>query len=162
MKRVIAILALFAVVLAAGSCESSPDLEPGSSPLGAYSDRGQGQDTSPARDSFSMIFYEDMDTNPLTATNSENHELLKLVYSAPIRLDGSLKPQYVLAEKIEMEGTAVTIVFKKGLTFSDGSALTAADAAESIKVILRSPTSPYYSRLANVKSYKAAITSRTH
>ncbi len=146
---------LLVPVLLLTGCAMEGDPEPGSSQLGAYSDRGEEQEAAPAREHVSLIFYEDMDTNPLTAANSQNHELLKLVYSPLLRLDGGLKPQYVLAEAVENQGTAVTVTLREGLKFSDGAAVTAADAAESIRVIRANPTSPYYARLENIKQYKA-------
>lgn len=153
MKKLLALLLIASLLLCGCSMEGDP--EPGSSPLGAYSGQGGGDFSAPKREHVSFIFYEDMDVNPLTATNSENHELLKLVYSPLIRLDGNLKPQYVLAESVLVEGVAVTVTLKEGLKFSDGAAVTAADVAESIKVIRANPTSPYYARVQNVKQYKA-------
>lgn len=154
MKKILSLLLIFALLLT--GCTWAGDPEPGSSQLGAYSDHSAAPDTAPEREHISLIFYADMDTNPLTATNSENHELLKLVYSPLIRLDGTLKPQYVLAEKVENEGVSVTVTLKEGLKFSDGAEVTSADVIESIKVVKANPTSPYYARLENIKQYKAA------
>lgn len=155
MKRAMIWGLLLALIFTLCGCSGSVDLEPGSSQLGAYSDRGGQVETIPARDAISMIFYEDMDTHPLTATNRENHELLKLVYSPLLRLDGTLKPEYVLAESVKIEGTDVLITLKKGLKFSDGSAVTAKDLDRSIQTVRENPTSPYYARLANIKRYDA-------
>ena len=154
MKKILSILMIFPLLLSLAGCSETFDPETGRSLLGAYSDRGEKEENTPARDSFSVVFYEDMDCNPLTAANSENHELLKLVYSPLLRLDGTLKPQYVLAEQVEWQGAEVTLTLKKGLKFSDGSALSAEDVAESIKVIQRTPTSPYFNRLTNLKKDK--------
>lgn len=155
MKRIILILT--AMMLLLSGCSGSVVEEP-ESQLGAYG--GSGNETEqqviPARHYISMIFYEDMDINPLTTTNSENHELLKLVYSPLIRLNDRQEICYVLAESVAVEGTAVTVVLKEGLKFSDGTAVTASDVAASFKTVQKTPTSPYYGRLTNVKNYSAA------
>ena len=92
--------------------------------------------------------------NPLTTTNSENHELLKLVYSPLIRLNSALRAEYVLAESILIEGTDVRIGLKPDLKFSDGTAITAEDVAASYRTVQKTADSPYYSRLANVSKIR--------
>ncbi|MBQ7090161.1 MAG: ABC transporter substrate-binding protein, partial [Clostridia bacterium] len=122
----------------------------------AYGNKEEEQaETLPARSHISLVFYEDMDVNPLTATNRENHELLKLVYSPLLRLNEQLKPVYVLAESVKVSGKTVTVTLKKGLKFSDGSKVTAADAIASIKTVRNTPASPYNARLADLKNYWA-------
>ncbi len=150
------ICGLLAAVMALSAAGCSAELpDSGAHQLGAYSRNEEETEIIPARDSISMVFYEDMDTNPLTATNSENHELLKLVYSAPVRLDLGLYPQRVLAESIAAEGDEVTLTLKEGLKFSNGEAVTAADYADSLRTVQRNPSSPYYNRLENVRYFTA-------
>ena len=158
MKRAALIFLIFALAVSAAGCGMGADIEPGSSPLGAYSDRGEKVETVPPRNEITMVFYEAMDFHPLTATNIENHELLKLVYSPLVRLNGGLKPEYVLAKKVEIKGLEVTVTLKKGLKFSDGSAVTAEDLDASIQTVRENPASPYYSRLTNIEKYKVKDT----
>ena len=143
MKRAALIFLIFTLAVSAAGCGMGADIEPGSSPLGAYSDRGEKVETVPPRNEITMVFYEAMDFHPLTATNIENHELLKLVYSPLVRLNGGLKPEYVLAKKVEIKGLEVTVTLKKGLKFSDGSAVTAEDLDASIQTVRENPASPY-------------------
>ncbi len=155
MKRLLTVVLALAVLLS-GCAGEAIDPENSAHQPGAYGNTGtQEHEVLPARDSISMIFYEDMDIHPLTATNRENHELLKLVYSPLVRLNGALKVEYVLAEAVTVEGTEVTVRLKKGLKFSDGTAVTAADVAAGFKLIKKTPSSPYYGRLENVKKYTA-------
>ncbi len=162
MKKWILWLVLVAMVFSMSGCSGEAiDPEKVQNQPGAYGNAGEETpEVLPARDYISMIFYEDMDTHPLTATNSENHELLKLVYSPLIRLNGSLKAEYVLAEQVTLEGTEAKILLKSGLKFSDGSGVTAEDVASGWKLIRNTPTSPYYNRLKNVKKF-TAIDDRT-
>lgn len=153
MKKIPLIFMILAIAISAVGCGSGGDIEPGSSQLGAYSEHGEKVEIIPPRKEITMIFYEAMDDHPLTTTNVENHELLKLVYSPLVRLSGNLKPEYVLAEKVEVKDTTVTVTLKKGLKFSDGSAVTAEDVDRSIQTVREHPESPYYSRLANIQKY---------
>ena len=153
MKRILLAWMAGVLTLSLFGCAELTDPDP-QSQLGAYKEEEERQ-VIPARHYMSLIFYEDMDTNPLTTTNSENHELLKLVYSPLIRLNGSLVAEYILAESITVEGTTVTAVLKKDLKFSDGSKITAADVVASYKTVKKTPTSPYYQRLANTANITA-------
>lgn len=160
MKRVLLLMLVFSMIFSVAGCGLGADIEPGSSQLGAYSDHGDKVEILPPRKEITMVFYEAMDDHPLTTTNLENHELLKLVYSSPVRLGSDLKAEYVLAEKVEVQGVNVEITLKKGLSFSDGSAVTAEDLDSSIQTVREHPDSPYYSRLENIQKYEV-INSRT-
>lgn len=152
MKRIIWLLTVVAVALCMAGCVAETE-QPQQSQLGAYSNTGQQErQVIPARHYISLIFYEDMDINPLTTTNSENHELLKLVYSPLVRLNERLEAEYVLAQDITVVNTTVTVLLKEGLRFSDGTAVTAADVAAGLKTVRNTPASPYYKRLENVKN----------
>ncbi len=157
MKQLLIGLVAAVLVLTMTGCSGeSVEPEKAENQPGAYGNAGDEQrEVLPARDYISMIFYEDMDRNPLTTTNSENHELLKLVYSPLIRLNRQLKAEYVLAERVTVERTKATVVLKAGLKFSDGAAVTASDVAESLKTVRNTPASPYHNRLENVKSWSA-------
>ncbi len=157
MKRLLLwLLAMLLAINLTGCSGEGLEPEQAEKQPGAYGHSGEEERTIlPARNHISLIFYEDMDTNPLTAANMENHELLKLVYSPLIRLDSRLKAEYILAESVKVEGTAVTVVLKAGLKFSNGENVTAADVVQSIKTIRNTPTSPYYKRLENVRKYTA-------
>ncbi len=155
MKKIIVWPVLVALTLSLAGCAiGGEDPLPGSSQLGAYSHQEQETEIIPARDHISLVFYEDMDIHPLTTTNRDNHELLKLVYSPLIRLNKALEVQYVLAESVEVQQTEVTLRLKKDLKFSDGSAVTASDVEESFRIIRNNPSSPYYARLQNLRRYE--------
>ncbi len=149
MKRFFLILCGLSMMLTLFGCADLSASDTPSSQLGAYKEEEE-REVLPARHYISLIFYEDMDVNPLTTTNSENHELLKLVYSPLIRLNGALQPENILAESVQTEGTTVTVTLKKDLKFSDGAKITAEDAAASYRTVQKTPTSPYFNRLTNV------------
>ena len=106
-------------------------------------------------DELELVYYEDMDQNPITTQNSYNHELLKLVYSPLVMLNSNFEPVCVLAESFAVEGSSVRVQLKEGLTFSDGSPVTAADVVASYNAAKAASTSPYYSQLEKFTSFKA-------
>ena len=154
MKRLIAIILI--VVLGIMCCSCAMEDLPEESQLGAYSgEEEQTVEILPARESISMIYYEDMDQNPLTTTNSENHELLKLVYSPLVRLNGSMVAEYVLAESVSNVDKTVKVTLKKDLLFSNGKKVKASDVTAGLRTIRNTKTSPYYDQLLNVRDYWA-------
>ena len=157
MKRLLLMLMAVVCLLTFCGCSALSDFESDpQSLLGAYKGEEEKGQVLPARSYISMIYYEDMDTNPLTTANRENHELLKLVYSPLIRLTETLKAEYILAETITAEGLTVQVTLKKDLKFSDGSALTAQDVVYSYQTVMKNYASPYASRLVNLKKVAAA------
>ena len=154
MKRLLILFTAAVLLLGMAGCAQLTDSDP-QSLLGAYKENEE-REVIPARHYISLVFYDDMDTNPLTTTNSENHELLKLVYSPLIRLGEALKPEYILAESVTQSGNTVTAVLKKDIKFSDGTPITAEDVVNSYKLVKKAPTSPYYQRLVNTGTIAAA------
>ena len=158
MKRLILTLLTLSLLLSFCGCSTLSELNERDpqSPLGAFKEEEEGKQILPARNYISMIFYEDMDTHPLTAQNRENHEVLKLVYSPLFRLNSSLEAEPVLAESAAAsEAATVRVTLKSGLKFSDGSALSAADVVYTYNAVLKNPASPYFARLSNLKKVAA-------
>ena len=153
VKRIFALILILIMLL---SCGCAVEELPEGSQLGAYSGEEEKDTISlPARESITMIYYPDMDTHPLTTTNSENHELLKLVYSPLVRVAGSMTAEYVLAESVTNKDRTVTVKLKKDLLFSDKSKVQAEDVTAGFRLIRKDKNSPYYDRLANVEDYWA-------
>lgn len=157
MKRWIIGLLSLCLLLSFCGCSSLSelDIKDPLSPLGAFKEEQEEKQILPPRNYISMIFYEDMDTHPLTAQNRENHEVLKLVYSPLFRLNAQLEAEAVLAESAVSEGETLRVTLKSGLKFSDGSALLASDVVYSYNLVLKNPASPYFSRLTNLKKVSA-------
>lgn len=152
MKRGLSLILIIALLISCCGC--AMEELPESSQLGAYSGEEEKKTiTLPARSSITMIYYPDMDTHPLTTTNSENHELLKLVYSPLVRVAGSMAAEYVLAESVTNKDRTVTIKLKEGLLFSDKSKVEAGDVTAGFRLIRNTKSSPYYDRLANAEDY---------
>ena len=82
---------------------------------------------------FTMLYNPENPVNPYTSSDPDNLLLSQLLYEGLFVLDGSFAPQPVLCEKSETDdGITHTFTLKKGVTFADGSPLTAADAVYSV------------------------------
>ena len=77
--------------------------------------------------------------NPLTAVEREVMSLNSLVYEGLVSFDDDYLPQPALAERWEpsADGASWQFSLREGVTFHDGSPLTAGDVVATIKEILR-------------------------
>lgn len=151
MKRLI--LLITAIMIMLTGCEAVIESD---NVLGAYgnTDDEQTEDTAKMED-LTLLYYPDMDVNPITSEVYANHELLKLVYSPLIRLNERLEPYCVLAGSYTLEGDTYTVKIREGITFSDGSAVTAQDVKESFDVAKANKNSPYYTQVSAFSKYYA-------
>lgn len=92
--------------------------------------------------------------NPLTGTNRINLTLGPLLYEGLFQLDRSFSPVPLLCESYTtLDNITFRFTLRTGVTFSDGSLLSAADAVYSLE---QARTSSLYSeRLSKVQSVKA-------
>ncbi len=139
MKKT-AVLIIMAILLSLCSC--APVYDPRTELIGAYGEEQENTEALPKYD-LSLLYYPDMDTNPITTDCYANSELLKLVYSPAVRVDDKLDPVCVLAESCDISGLTITVRLKSGLLFSDGTPVTAKDAAASFAAARASDSSPY-------------------
>lgn len=143
MKKTTAFILIISLLLCLPGCEAV--IDPQSSVLGAYGQNEQETETETdvKKTEMSALYYEDMDTNPVTTDCYANSELLKLVYSPLIRTDGNFKPYCVLAQSYAQDGLTVTVTLRSDIVFSDGTPVTASDVVKSFAAAEKSSTSPY-------------------
>lgn len=92
---------------------------------------------------------------PLAGDTRQDEQWQRLVYEGLFALDGNFEPVSVLCESFETEDNRLYLfTLRAGVTFHDGSLLTAADAVASLEAA-RKFTSPYASRLAGIASARA-------
>lgn len=99
---------------------------------------------------FSLPYAPDRTLDPVTCADGMQQVVGSLLYEGLFRLDGQLEPQPLLCSDYTYDPVAYTYVFtlRPGVTFSDGSPLTGADAAATLD---RARTSDRYrERLAQV------------
>lgn len=108
-----------------------------------------------ANSEFGVGYVKQEPFNPLTTKNKENLELFGLVYEGLFELDQKFAPQNILCESYEMDGNTYRIHLRPGITFSDGSALTADDVVYSLR-LAKQESSYFASRLKDVNGISAS------
>ena len=159
MKRA-ALLRLTAGVLALGLCcalagcgsdapriEATPAPSPTATPLPT---------AEPEQTAFTLPCYPEAGFHPFTGSNRTNLSLGGLIYEGLFELDGSFEPQNLLCSSytVSEDGLTWTFALRGGVTFSDGSPLTAAEAAASLNAARNSAL--YSARLAGIRSVAAS------
>ena len=93
---------------------------------------------------FSMAYYKGQTLDPITCGEGIQQDVAALLYEPLVQLDENFEPTPLLCESWSWDesGLVLTLVIRQGVTFSDGSELTAADAADTLR---RAAESPRYS-----------------
>ena len=93
--------------------------------------------------------------HPILSTDRVNLALTGLLSEGLFELDQSFQPQNVLCQSYQVseDGLTWTFALRAGVTFSDGSALTAGDAAASLELARTSDR--FSGRLAGVRQVTA-------
>ncbi len=146
LKKILCLISALCVALCAVGCRSNTD---GSSSL--PSDLQIGGAT---REYFSVLCCYSDSFNPYTAETEINRNLSRLIFDPLLKLDNNYEPIYCLAQSVEMNGTALTVRLKNA-TFTDGSAVAAADVVYSYNLARASGT-VYATQLGTVASAVAA------
>lgn len=151
MKRLLCVLLAVAVTLALFGCYREP---PDYTPTGnALADGNPTQPTqSPATEqAMCLAYYPDRSLNPLLATDYTNRVIIDLVYQGLFSLNAQYEAVPVLCQSFTVSRDMKQYTFYPAqATFSDGTALTAADVAASLK---RAMTKGYYvGRFSQVRS----------
>ncbi|MEG2378308.1 MAG: ABC transporter substrate-binding protein, partial [Clostridia bacterium] len=138
MKKVIAILlilAMFTGCSPGGKSEKKPE-----TPAPAKTVRNT---------QFGVAYVEEENFDPIMTKNKVNLEMYGLVYEGLFELDENFAVKNLLCESYTNSGTSYKFKLKRGVTFSDGSPLTAGDVVFSIRRAMR-PESFYAARLTNI------------
>lgn len=152
MKRLIVILLCIATLLC--SCDAPLELEQ-ENVIGAYAQKDEQQKKEKPLTAVTMLYYPDMDTNPVTTTCLANHELLKYVYSPLITVNASFDPVCVLAKSYTVSGKTITVKLRQGIVFSNGQKVSASDVVYTYNAVKKCISSPYYSSIQKMKKYYA-------
>ena len=104
--------------------------------------------------SFALPYLKGETADPITCPDGAMQTLGALLYEGLFALAGSFDPQPALAESYTYDAAryTYTITLRSGVTFSDGSAVTARDVVNSLR---RAQSSARYSgRLAEVSDLR--------
>ncbi len=106
-------------------------------------------------ESFTMAYHKSGTLNPITCGEGIEQDVAALLYEPLFQLDGNFEPQPLLCESYSWDesGLACTLTLRGGVTFQDGSALTARDVVATLQRAAQSDRYGY--RLRNVASVTA-------
>ena len=107
---------------------------------------------------FSIACHKDRTLDPITCAGGVQEDAAALLYEPLFRLDTFFEPEPVLCESWEWDenGTVCTLTLRGDARFSDGSALSAADVAETLQRAAASERYAY--RLRKMASVSASRT----
>lgn len=150
MHRLTALALALCLVLTGCAGQAQPSAEPTSTPAPTPT-------ATPAAASqpFALSYDPGATLHPITGTSQVNLDLAPLVYQGLYALDNAFVPQPVLAQSAQVseDGRVWTITLAQGVTFSDGTPLTAGHVVSSLNTAAASTL--YASRLAGVSGVQA-------
>ena len=149
MRNILAALLTAALCLGLAACGPAPEPEPTPTPTPSVS-------PSPEAAEFALACYPEAGFHPITGSNRTNLALGGLLYEGLFALDGQFQPQEALcaSSSVSADGLQWSFIPRSGVTFSDGSPLTAAEIAASLTLARISPL--YSARFAGVTDIAAA------
>lgn len=153
-KHMIALLlALSMLVLAGCSNWDTSELDDPLSDLTDYYEKKDEE--TPALTSFALPYFSNQTLDPVTCSDGAQLTLGTLLYEGLFALDDQFRVQNVLAQDYTYDAAAFTytITIRSDVHFSDGSRLSAYDAADTLQRARSSER--YKARLADVKSVYA-------
>ena len=106
----------------------------------------------PLPDSFSLPYWSEQTLDPITCPDGSQQDLAALLYEGLFELDETFTAQPCLCASSSYDAAALTWTFtlRSGVTFSDGSPLTAADVVATLN---RAASSERYSaRFSTIQS----------
>ena len=86
-------------------------------------------------ETFSMAYHKDTTLDPITCSEGIQQDIAALLYEGLFTLDSSFEPNPLLCESHSWDETGLvcTLNIRRDVLFSDGTPLTAADAAASLR-----------------------------
>ena len=148
MKRILAALLAAALCLGLAGCGPAPEPEATPTPTPSAT-------PAPEPAEFALACYPSAGFHPITGTNRTNLNLAGLVYEGLFELDQEFQVHNVLCASYTVSEDGLTWSFRlrPGVTFSDGSALTAADVVSSLEAARTSAL--YSARFADIGAVSA-------
>lgn len=147
-------LLLLPILLLTG-CQQKSNRTGSSSSASSTKENSSVEKTSELPKSLSLPYFSGKTLDPVTCPDGDQQTIAALIYEGLYKLDKNLNPKPCLCTGGSCDTTATTWTYslRNGVTFSDGSALTATDCVDTLHRAMNSDR--YRSRLTNVKSITA-------
>lgn len=138
MKRLFVFLLALSALLAGCSGGDDTDIDPS---WEAYRQEQEAPSPTPEEESpaypaaFSLAYHQDLTLDPITCGDGVQQDVASLLYEPLFALDESFEPVPVLCEDYSWDesGLVCTLRIRQGVLFHDGSTLSAADVAASLR-----------------------------
>ena len=158
MKKLLASVLTAALFLTLAACGGeAPPADSGSAAGSSSADASQEEAPPPEPVPFTLAFYPAYSLHPTLAGNRANLTLASLLYESLFTVDASFQAQPLLCQSytVSEDKLVWTFTLRSGVTFSDGTPLTAREAADALN-LARSAGSRYQERLADVVSVSSS------
>ena len=153
MKRITACL-LLACLLLTGCTVGKEPYQPSGDGLLQPTTVPTVTTPAPVEQTLTLGYHPEKELNPYTATDLRNRMLFSLLYQGLFAVDASYRAEPILCKNYSVSKDQKTYVFYlENATFSDGTALTAADVVASLKAAVNSPV--YSGRFGYVSKISA-------
>lgn len=139
MKRILSFILCAVMVLSVFSgCSKKQQADKPTVAPGQQTDKP----VDPAQQDLTLTYYPNRSMNPLLATDYTNRALFSLIYQGLFAVDRNYNVEPMLCKRYTVSADKRTYVFYlENATFSDGTHITARDAAASLQ---RARTGDYY------------------
>lgn len=139
MKRITACL-LLACLLLTGCTVGKPPYQPSGDALHQPTTTPPVTNPAPVEQTLTLGYCPEKNLNPYTATDLSNRMLFSLLYQGLFAVDAAYQVEPILCKKYSVSKDQKTYVFYlEEATFSDGTALTAADVVASLRTAMENP-----------------------
>lgn len=152
-RRITALIFSAFYILTLCSCSATKEPEASPAQLKKYENQNE---TPKDGGTLKLCLFETDTLNPLVSQNSENIKTLSLIYDSlfSVNQDFSYEPNLCESYTISPDGLIYRFTVRSGVTFHDGTRLSAADVDFSFR-LLRESESPYLAKLSDIKSHSA-------
>lgn len=152
LAALLALLLLGSLVLTA--CSGGSELEEKEEPWYTLEQEEKEEETVKLT-SFALTWHQDQTLDPITCADGVQRYVASLLYEPLFELDGTFQPQSCLCDTytVSEDGLSWTLHIRSGVTFSDGTQLSAADVAACLRRAMSAPR--YGTRLSIIQSVTA-------
>ena len=149
MRRLLSLF-LAVLLLTLSACGAQP------APSASSAPEDTSQEELPETTPFTLPVFPDFSLHPTLGANRANLTLSPLLYEGLFLVDESFQAVPVLCERYSVSEDKLvwTFIIRSGLTFSDGTPLTAQTVADALE-LARSEQGRYRTRLADIASMTA-------
>lgn len=154
-KKCIVVLLLFALCLTFSGCWKDDPAAEGDALIGLIDDSSTEEEDVTPITSFSLPIQSGETLDPITCSDGIQQIVGALLYEGLFELDENFEPQNLLCSGYTSseDFTVWTFTLREGVTFADGTALTAQDVVASLQ--RAKDSSRYGARLSTVSSIRA-------